>query len=1168
MNTPAEFRVGQRLRPPREGPPAIPDYELLRPIGRGSYGEVWLGRSVTGAYRAVKIVYRDTFDHERPYEREFRGIQKFEPISRTHTSQVAVMHVGFGPDRQFFYYVMELADDAENDLEIVPDRYRPRTLKHELAAGEPLGFDSSVELGVRLATALDHLHRNGLVHRDIKPSNIIFVNGVPKLADIGLVAAQDATISFVGTVGYLPPEGQGTPQADVYSLGKVLYEASTGKDRGDFPDPPTAIGSDADVAAHAELNEIILKACANNPRDRYASAAEMRADLLLLQSGRSVKRVRMLERRLGQIRKFGTVAALIAVIVTAGYVHQQRQARTTRALSAQSHERLVRMHVANALHLIENDDILTSAVWLAEALKLARTPDEADIHRRRIGAVLRATPTVARMGAHEWPINHAQISADGQWLLTTSDDRTAVVWDLESGRLKARLRHAESVTHASFSPDGLRVVTASNDGTACVWDAMSGERLAPPLRHDAAVVYAWFDAEGRRVVTASRDGTARVWDAQTGLPLIDPLRHQDEVGFACFSPDGRTVISTSLDGTAKLWDAATGHLAVPPLVHGHEVTYAAFSPDSRIVVTGCRDGAARVWDVATGETTTPPLHHEAKVRYVCFSPEGNRILVAAGEHRIHGLARVWELATGAPLTPPLRHNGHVSHAAFSPDGRRVATASSDHSVRVWDATSGQPIGARLKHSMPCWFVEFSPDGRHLLTAGRDRLWRLWDLATERNTTEWHPVVPFQRSFTEAAWRSLTNCLANGRYFRDGTKASRIWISPDGRSVAAMTSGTEAWVLDVETGQTIAGPLRHELDIKTVEFSPDGRWIATGSMDRTARVWETATGRPVTPPLPHRYHVYRTVFSPDASLLATAAKEIEVIGGEARIWIVATGEPATPALEHEVAVSDVAFSPDGRWLATACGDRNAIQASAQIWDVATGNPVGQPMIHERDLCVVTFSPDGRLIATAANDGTARLWDPVTGEPIGRPLKHPRGMAAALFSRDGRLLASASSDGTVRIWERATGDLVYPSLDPIPLLCSMASSPENNWLVVARYDGWSRLLAVGADSRAVGLLQDIARVAAGVRVDDGGGLEPVSTEAVLESFDRVVANGEIRSILDPEISRRWHQSQAQAAAFETNRVAARFHAARLIDLERGDLDSLSQGAQVVRGGGEHD
>ena len=61
-------------------PPQIPDHELLRRVGEGAYGEVWLARNVMGTHRAVKIVYRRSFSDDRPYEREFAGIKRFEPI--------------------------------------------------------------------------------------------------------------------------------------------------------------------------------------------------------------------------------------------------------------------------------------------------------------------------------------------------------------------------------------------------------------------------------------------------------------------------------------------------------------------------------------------------------------------------------------------------------------------------------------------------------------------------------------------------------------------------------------------------------------------------------------------------------------------------------------------------------------------------------------------------------------------------------------------------------------------------------------------------------------------------------------------------------------------------------------------------------------------------------
>src|SRR2546422_380998 len=94
-------------------PPKISDHEMLRRIGKGSYGEVWLARNVMGTYRAVKVVYRNHFSADRPYEREFGGIKRFEPISRSHPSQVDILHVARDDGDGCFYYVMELADDVQ-----------------------------------------------------------------------------------------------------------------------------------------------------------------------------------------------------------------------------------------------------------------------------------------------------------------------------------------------------------------------------------------------------------------------------------------------------------------------------------------------------------------------------------------------------------------------------------------------------------------------------------------------------------------------------------------------------------------------------------------------------------------------------------------------------------------------------------------------------------------------------------------------------------------------------------------------------------------------------------------------------------------------------------------------------------------------------------------------
>ena len=271
--------------------PRIPDLELLRCIGHGSYGEVWLARNILASYRAVKIVSRKAFRDEETFEREFLGLQRFEPVSREHEGFVAILHVGRNRAGSFFHYVMELADDDSNGDQIDPDRYVPKTLSSELARCGRLSIEHSVQFGLSLSEALAELHRRGLVHRDIKPSNIIFVKGHPKLADIGLVAKAGEK-ARLGTEGYIPPEGPGTSQADLYSLGKVLYEVSTGTDRLDYPDLPRDLDTMAERETFLKLNSIVLKACDNDIRKRYQTATEISEDLMRLGGGRPVQVVR------------------------------------------------------------------------------------------------------------------------------------------------------------------------------------------------------------------------------------------------------------------------------------------------------------------------------------------------------------------------------------------------------------------------------------------------------------------------------------------------------------------------------------------------------------------------------------------------------------------------------------------------------------------------------------------------------------------------------------------------------------------------------------------------------------------------------------------------------------------------------------------------------------
>lgn len=273
---------------PEEPLPDAPEYELLTPhIGKGGFGKVWIARNAIGQWQALKAVYASSFGENRhPYESEFKGLQRYKPVSEKHPGLLRIELISRMKEEGYFYYVMELGDAQVPGWETQPALYKPRDLDNlrKQVPDRRLPVAECLRIVTILADALNFLHNQGLTHRDIKPSNVIFVNGRPKLADIGLVAdirPGDEIKTMVGTPGYMPPppEPPGTPQADIYALGMLLYVISTGSDPGFFPDLSTTLMQRSGHEEFIRLNVIILKACQPDLARRYTMTSEMFRDL-------------------------------------------------------------------------------------------------------------------------------------------------------------------------------------------------------------------------------------------------------------------------------------------------------------------------------------------------------------------------------------------------------------------------------------------------------------------------------------------------------------------------------------------------------------------------------------------------------------------------------------------------------------------------------------------------------------------------------------------------------------------------------------------------------------------------------------------------------------------------------------------------------------------------
>jgi WD40 repeat protein len=784
----------------------------LRLIGRGSYGEVWLAQNVMGTYRAVKVVYRATFDDEGPYVREFAGIRKFEPISRSHESQVQILHIGRNDPEGYFYYVMELADDAAERSNALmecqsdgkpqttqvpssptlehsntpsllhatppplhdPAAYVSRTLQHEIETRGRLPFAECLRISLALAGALKHLHGNGLVHRDIKPSNIIFINGIPKLADIGLVTESEATITYVGAQGFMAPEGPGRPRGDLYSLGKVIYEMCTGRDRMDFPALPAGFGDWQDREQVNELLALSLRACEPDPAKRPASADALLADLVMVQAGKSVRRLRKLERGQRWALAAAAVAGIVGVVAVTG-VWQFGRVR----------QREVLLREAEMLRVRE-----PSHGWSSNALRKVQAAGRIHLDedvRAQVAATFGGWDTQVLRDLTNYGAEHLAFDREGRWLLTDGGlkGQPARLWDTSSGEVK------------QFAVSGRGPVWFGHD---------DHPRLLHALR---AGVYQITTLEDGKEESLFKFNAGSL-DSRTSriLPMA-------------VSPDGSlaAVAVQSVTNTADGLEAGVSHLAVWRTGTGEALWQGvqpcktlAFSPNGICLAIGNDYGGVEVRSVPEWDLVTAFTNDNAVVNSLTFGRDAGQALDPATKHP-------WVLAAGTAggtvwihrLSPPglqavcrgAYHN--VFALAFAPDGMTLIS-SGRNEPEVWDVATGRCL-LRTDGDDYTTAMVFSPDGRRL-------------------------AMGAQPGFNETPGRVCLLAVQPDRGIKGlrglSSQAGKVAFSHDGQRLAALASNWEVGLWSLASNRLehlIPVPQGISADNAALAFSQDDKAFA-------------------------------------------------------------------------------------------------------------------------------------------------------------------------------------------------------------------------------------------------------------------------------------------------------------------------------------------------------
>jgi eukaryotic-like serine/threonine-protein kinase len=1045
-----------------DGPtPVMPGYEILGILGRGGMGVVYRARQMPlNRIVALKMILSD---RDRADRKELiRFLAEAEAVAAVkHPHVVQVFEYGDSEGRPFL--ALEYLSGGS-----LADRLKFRGRLDPKAAAQ---------LVAQLANGVQAIHDRGIVHRDLKPGNVLFdESGEPKISDFGLAKRDDrndltARQAIMGTPAYMSPEQAtgGTkfvgPAADIYSLGVILYVCLTGTKPFEDDDPIRLLRKVAEEEPERprrrvpglsrDIELICLKCLSKSPHERYATAQALADDLARFAADEpvSVRPAGAVERAVKWSRRKPTLAAaygltavsLMLVGLVAGAVWLWQQAEGAKgqlqiakdvadtakseAVIARDAEEIARKNEANERRKAEDLANRMEVFEYGKSMQVAHQEWREGNVATTLG-LLEAAPKYLRgwewnylhrlchselltLKGHSSIVYSASFNANGTRIVTGSSDKTAKVWDAQTGtEILALTGHADIVFTASFGANGTRIVTGSGDKSVKVWDAQLGTEVRTFMGSKALM-----SADGSRIVTGIEDQTVKVWDAHSGTEVLTI-----EGGKGLLSADGSRIVTGNGDLSVKVWDALTGAELLTLKGHTKTVTSASLSKDGSRIVTGSWDTTARMWDAKTGAELLTLKGHTGDVTSVSFVADDSRILTGSRDQT----AKVWDSKLGAELLTLRGHTGDINSVSSSADGSRILTGSSDKTAKVWDAQTGAEVLTLKGRTGSVNSASISANRSRILTGSNDKTAKVWDAQTG------------------------AELLVLKGHTGNVTSAS---LSTDGTRIVTGSWDKTAKVWDAQTGAELLVLKGHTGNVTSASLSTDGTRIVTGSWDTTAKVWDAQSGAEVLALKGHTGIVYSASFSTDGKRIVTGSGD-----KTAKVWDAQTGTEILTLKGHTGGVVTTAtFSMDGSQIVTGTSDK-----SVKVWDAQAGTETLALKGLTGIVYSASFSANGLRIVTGSSDKTAKVWDAKTGAEVLTLKGHDDAVTSASFSIDDSQIITGSWDRTVKVWDAGP-----PKRESLPTAGSLSTIPaasksERNKSSLQLADHTSAVLALGFNS----------------------------------------------------------------------------------------------------------
>lgn len=663
--------------------------------------------------------------------------------------------------------------------------------------------------------------------------------------------------------------------------------------------------------------------------------------------------------------------------------------------------------------------------------------------------------------------------------------------------------HSRYVSSVAYSPDGKYVATGSFDSTIKLWNVASGKEIRTLAQQTGGILFLYFSSDGKYLLSTSNDNMAVVYNVSTGNAISTIQHAEDKIRKACFSPDDTKIMTVDEFNNLYVWDALTGEAItyhkrgsramcnpqwfsadgniVPKYMGKDEVNLVslagstsevsckienafsyAFHPLKEQIAISSGKKYIKVFDTNTGNELFKMDPNEAQPCNGCqiriaYSPDGKYL---ASCDKYSDLV-IWNAGNGSKLMQFDIQNDWVSGIYFSPDNKHIVVVSDDES-RIFSLNDNKEVLFLKTEGIDCQ-PAFSAKGNKVLATNDDNTAAIWSIATGKKERELEGYLRYKPSdklgLDDGNWSQthLISYLAN---------KSRASLHPSGKYIVKGQVGSDAIMLNIQTGKIEKRFKGHEKSVICTAISHNGKYLATGSGDHSVKLWDIESGKEIRTLKGHGALVFDVKFSSDDKYLVSGSWD-----ATASMWEVESGKPLryykndnsghytvgfTPhdlyvisstlgyklvlfetdggevfrsMVGHSRVISDFSFSSSGKEMVTS-----SIDGYVKVWDLLSGMLINKHSLHKSGVTSVVFDPQNRFVISGGKDRDIVLWDPQSNKEVGRLKGHSGAVTSLEVSKDGNRLVSCSVDGEIKVW----------NLDDQKELYTYIQIDEENWL----------------------------------------------------------------------------------------------------------------------------